>query len=119
MSDGTIDSAQGLFDFSSCAFLTLLSFLLSRILFGEFCAFDRCKLELTDPDVEESATVLDATLEVSKGAVRSGDLPLTFGVSSTHPAGVGGTGPRVDIGAGRLVGGDDTRSVLVMLCDRD
>lgn len=29
--------------------------------------------------------------------------------SSTHPAGVGGTGPSEEMGCGRLVGGDDIR----------
>src|SRR6187402_32716 len=38
--------------------------------------------------------------------------------SSTQPAGVGGTGPSVDMVPGLLVGGETTRSVdRVMLCD--
>lgn len=59
--------------------------------------------------------MLEAILALSICAVRSGDLPRMFGVSSTQPAGVGGTGPSVDIGPGLRVGGDATRSVLVIL----
>ena len=73
---------------------------------------------MADPEVDDSATVLDAALDVSRGTTRSGDFAVLLSVSSTHPAGVGGTGPNVDMG-GRRVGGEETRSVLVMLCDLD
>jgi hypothetical protein len=64
------------------------------------------------PDIEDSAaTVLELTLEVSMCNPMFGDFDLTVISSSTQPAGVGGTGPRLDIGArldeppGRRVGG--------------
>lgn len=59
-------------------------------------------------------------LDVSIVSPRLGDLPLPDKSSSTHPAGVGGIGPNVDIWPGRRVGGDTTRSAdRVMLCDLD
>lgn len=82
--------------------------------------FTACALarpEELDPELE-SATVLELTLDVSIVSPRLGDLPLPDMSSSTHPAGVGGTGPNVDIWPGRRVGGDATRSVVrVMLWD--
>ena len=65
--------------------------------------------------------MLEPTLDVSICSPRLGDLPLSVEESSsTHPAGVGGTGPNVDIVPGLLVGGETTRSVvLVMLWDLD
>lgn len=47
-----------------------------------------------------------------------GDRPLDARSSSTQSAGVGGTGPSVDIACGRRVGGDIIGSgVRVRLCD--
>ena len=112
ISDGVIASAQGLFEGSSVALLVLLSFLLSRILLGSpLTARDLAKPEELDPELDESATVLEpilATLEVSMR--RFGDLPPPAISSSTQPAGVGGTGPNLEIG-GLRVGGDIIRSV--------
>lgn len=68
----------------------------------------------------DSAAVLEPTLDVSICRPRLGDLPRKDISSSTQPAGVGGTGPSEDIGPGRLVGGDTTRSVdRLILCDLD
>lgn len=116
-----IASAQGLFDKSSLpeGFLrVLLSVLLWRMVRGS--PFTACVLanpEELDPELE-SATVLELTLDVSIVSPRFGDLPLPATSSSTHPAGVGGTGPSVDIWPGRRVGGEVIHSVVrVILCD--
>ena len=72
-----------------------------------------------EPELE-SAAVLELILDVSIVSPLLGDLPLPEMSSSTQPAGVGGTGPRVDIGPGLRVGGDSTRSaVRVTLWDLD
>lgn len=115
-------SAHGLLEGSSVTalLLVLLSVLLSRILFGSpLTACALAKPDELDPELD-SAAVLELTLEVSMWSPRFGDLPLPAMSSSTQPAGVGGTGPNVDIGPGLLVGGETTRSVdRVMLCDLD
>jgi hypothetical protein len=100
MSDGVMASAQGLFDVSSGAavlLLVLLSVLLSRILLGSpLTAWALASPEELDPELFESRTVLEVILDVSIWSPRLGDLPLTDKSSSIQPAGVGGTGPRVD-----------------------
>lgn len=65
------------------------------------------KPEELDPELD-SPTVLELTLDVSIVSPRFGDLPRPEMSSSTQPAGVGGTGPNVDIGPGRRVGGRTT-----------
>jgi len=125
LSLGVIDSAQGLFEGSSAIlFPVLLSLLLSRMLFGSpFMAWCLAKPDVLEPELESGAAELDATLlEVSITSPLFGDLPLLEASSSTHPAGVGGTGPRVEfeyVVFGRLVGGDVmARSVVrLILCD--
>jgi hypothetical protein len=75
--------------------------------------------EELEPELD-SAAVLELILDVSIVSPLLGDLPLPERSSSTQPAGVGGTGPNVDIGPGLRVGGDSTRSAdRVMLCDLD
>jgi hypothetical protein len=122
ISEGVMASAQGLFDGSSIATClpVLLSLRLSRMLFGS--PLTACALaspDETDPEFElDSGVELIVIFVVSICSPRLGDLLLGSASSSTHPAGVGGTGPRLDIGAaaGRRVGGEITGSgVLVML----
>lgn len=119
ISEGVIASAQGLFEVSSWIFLVLLSVLLSRILFGSpLTCCERIKPDELEPELDESAIVLELTLEVSIVNPKFGDLPRIVTSSSTQPAGVGGIGPKVDSGPGLRVGGEITRSVApVMLCD--
>jgi hypothetical protein len=124
ISEGVMASAQGLLEGCSVAtlFPALLSLRLSLMLFGS----PLTALFLTSPDELEPeldsapATVLELTLDVSIVSPLFGDLPLPAISSSTQPAGVGGTGPNVDIGGGLRVGGEVIRSVeRVMLCDLD
>lgn len=125
LSPGVIDSAQGLFEGSSAIlFPVLLSLLLSRILFGSpFIAWCLVRPDALEPELDSAAAELDATLlEVSITRPLFGDLPLPEALSSTQPAGVGGTGPSVELEYvvfGRLVGGDViARSVVrFILCD--
>lgn len=122
ISAGVIASAQGLFDAASLiALLVLLSFLLSRMLFGSpLLAGVRVNPDALDPEFDSVLCILEFTLEVSICNSGCGDLPLParFISSSTQPAGVGGTGPKFDMGPGLLVGGDITRSfVRLILCD--
>lgn len=111
--------AQGLFEGSSTARVRL-SLLLSRILFGS-PRTARALFNPEDPPLEldeSAATVLEPALEVSNGGGAAGDFAFARdGVSSsTQSAGVGGTGPRLDMGArleewpGRRVGGETMRS---------
>lgn len=100
MSEGVMASAQGLLDISSLeegCLRVLLSVLLWRMVLGSpFTACVLAKPEELDPELD-SVTVLELTLEVSIVSPLFGDLPLTAISSSTQPAGVGGTGPNVDI----------------------
>ena len=65
ISDGVIACAQGLFEGSSVALLVLLSFLLSRILLGSpLTARALAKPEELDPELDESANVLEPTLAI-------------------------------------------------------
>jgi hypothetical protein len=128
ISEGVMASAQGLFEASSTgavALRVLLSLLLSRMLFGSpLTARFRVNPDELDPECESGPAVLELTLDVS--ICNSGDLGLagpTFGMansSSTHPAGVGGTGPKLERGPGLRMGGDCNRSPeRDMLCDLD
>ena len=122
MSDGVMDSAQGLFEGSSVTTLlpALLSLRLSLILLGSpLTALFLARPEELEPELDSvPGTVLEPILDVSIVSPLFGDLPLPAISSSTQPAGVGGTGPNVDIGGGLRVGGDASRSVVrVMLCD--
>lgn len=124
MSEGVTASAQGLFEVSSATTLlpALLSLRLSLILFGSpLTALFLTRPEELEPELDSApATVLELTLDVSMVSPLFGDLPLPAISSSTQPAGVGGTGPSVDIGGGLRVGGDASRSVeRVILCDLD
>lgn len=112
MSTGVMASAQGLLEVSSSAtaFPLLLSLLLSRIVFGSpLTAPALLNPEDVDPELDSGMLALEFALEVilEVSMVRPllGDLPLPEGSSSTQPAGVGGTGPKVDIGCGLRVGG--------------
>lgn len=117
MSAGVMASAQGLLEGSSIATALpdLLSLLRSRILFGS----PRTARVLVSPDELEpefdSVWPLELTLDVSMcsapgGSGDRGRAPGTIRGLSTQPAGVGGTGPNVEIGAGRRVGGETTGS---------
>lgn len=121
ISEGVMASAQGLLDGSSVFLLVLLSVLRSLILLGSpLTARVLVRPEELDPEFEDSANVLEPTLDVSMVRPKLGDLPRETVSSSIHPAGVGGTGPKFDNCPGLRVGGDTTRSVLlVMLCDLD
>ena len=124
ISEGVIASAHGLLDSSSTAiaFPFLLSLLLSRILFGSpRTARARFKPDELELERDSCKVLDDVILDVSITRGGCGDLPRDEISSSTHPAGVGGTGPKVDCnGGGRRVGGETTRSEdLVILCDRD
>ena len=124
MSEGVMASAQGLFEGSSATTLlpALLSLRLSLILFGSpLTALFLTRPEELEPELDSApATVLELILDVSIVRPLFGDLPLPAISSSTQPAGVGGTGPNVDIGGGLRVGGDVNRSVeRVILCDLD
>lgn len=121
ISEGVMASAHGLFEGSSVAalLLVLLSVLLSRRVFSPLTACALAKPEELDPELD-SAAVLLPTLDVSMCRPRLGDLPRREISSSTQPAGVGGTGPKEDIGPGLRVGGETTRSVdRLILCDLD
>jgi hypothetical protein len=116
MSEGVIASAQGLFEVSSATtvFLALLSLRLSFILFGSpLTAVFLTRPDELEPELDSPAALLELILDVSMVSPLLGDLPLPAieMSSSTHPAGVGGTGPSVDIGGGLRVGGDVRRSV--------
>ena len=51
-----------------------------------------------EPEFDSGAAELDATLlDVSITKPLFGDFPLREISSSTHPAGVGGTGPNVEV----------------------
>jgi hypothetical protein len=127
ISEGVMASAQGLLDGSSGAALlrVLLSVLLSRILFGSprtACAL--ANPEELDPELAKSeVTVLEDALAVSMWSPLLGDLPLIDMSSwpSTQPAGVGGTGPKVESRWGGLLVGGDTKwsFVRVILWDLD
>ena len=125
LSLGVMESAQGLFEGSSAIlFPVLLSLLRSRMLFGSpFIAWCLVRPDALEPELDSAAAELDATLlEVSMTRPLLGDLPLLEASSSTHPAGVGGTGPNIEVECvvfGRLVGGDVmARSVVrLILCD--
>ena len=126
ISEGVTASAHGLFDGSSVTAVplpALLSLRLSLILLGSpLIALFRARPEELEPEFDSPpAAVLELILEVSIVSPGFGDLRLPPATSSsTHPAGVGGTGPSVDIGGGLLVGGEVTRSVdRVMLCVLD
>lgn len=102
MSEGVTASAQGLFDGSSIAtvFPLLLSLLLSRILFGSprTARFLVRPAEL-EPEFD-SARPLEAVLEVSICNPGCGDRDCVLGAIrglSTQSAGVGGTGPNVEM----------------------
>ena len=114
ISEGVMASAHGLLEDSSTAILfpVLLSLLLSRMLFGSpLTALVLVKPEELDPELESpTVRLLEVILDVSMCSPLFGDLPLSEMSSSTHPAGVGGTGPKLDIGAGLRVGGDVNRS---------
>ena len=100
LSLGVIESAQGLFEGSSAIlFPLLLSLLLSLILLGSpFIAWCLVSPDELDPEFDSGAAALDATLlEVSITRPLFGDFPLRETSSSTHPAGVGGTGPSVEV----------------------
>ncbi len=118
-----IESAQGLFEASE-TLLVLLSFLLSRMLFGSpLIARALDNPEVLDPELDSGLSILELTLEleVSMDNPGFGDLPLPDGIasSSVQPAGVGGTGPSDDIGPGLRDGGDASLLSLdrFMLCD--
>ena len=128
ISAGVMASAQGLFEGSSIATALpdLLSLLLSRILFGS----PRTARALVNPDELEpefdSVWPLELTLDVSRCSAPGGSgdrgrgAPGIIRGLSTQPAGVGGTGPNVEIGAGLRVGGDtmgSTPSGRDRLCD--
>jgi hypothetical protein len=130
ISAGVMASAQGLFEGSSTATAlpVLLSLLRSRMLFGS----PRTAWALVNPDELEpeldSVCPLELTLDVSMCSAPGGRgdrgraAPGTIRGLSTQPAGVGGTGPNVEIGAGRRVGGDTTGSTPSgrdKLCDRE
>jgi hypothetical protein len=132
ISEGVIASAQGLFELSSAtiALRALLSLLLSRILRDSpLTCCDLAKPELLEPEFDSPVVVdgaVEATLDVSIVSARFGDLPRPPTSSSTQPAGVGGTGPKLDpepklelSPGGRLVGGETIRSDPDTLCDRD
>lgn len=123
MSEGVIASAQGLFEGSSGTTLlpALLSLRLSLMLFGSpLTALFLARPEELEPELDSPAAVLELMLDVSIVSPGFGDLPLPATSSSTQPAGVGGTGPSVDIGGGRRVGGEVSRSDdRVMLWDLD
>jgi hypothetical protein len=124
MSEGVIVSAQGLFEGSSDTILlpARLSLRLSLMLFGSpLTALFLANPEELEPEFDSApAAVLELILDVSMVSPRFGDLPLPAIFSSTQPAGVGGTGPKVDIRGGLLVGGDVIRSdERVMLWDLD
>lgn len=126
ISDGVIASTQGLFEISSAddAFLALLSLRLSRILLDSpLTCGALVKPELLDPEydsVVEFETTVEETLVVSIVSPRLGDRPRPAISSSTHPAGVGGTGPKFDESCGGLlVGGAIRRSGVDTLCDLD
>jgi hypothetical protein len=111
--------AQGLFEGSSTARVRL-SLLLSRILFGSprtAPALLRPEDVTPEDEVAESgAAALEFELEVSGWIVLLEEVPpLDEESSSTQPAGVGGTGPRLETARveecpGRRVGGDVMRS---------
>lgn len=126
ISAGVIASCQGLFEGSSdvAVLLALLSFLLSRILLDSPVTFlDLTRPDELEPEFDSPAVpefILELMLEVSIVSPLLGDLPLPEVSSSTHPAGVGGTGPKFEVGPGLRVGGDTTRSVdRDKLCDLD
>lgn len=99
ISIGVIASAHGLFEMSSgtALFPVLLSLLRSRILLDSpRTAPVRVKPDELDPEFESDTALVDTELEVSMTSPRLGDLPRKAASSSTHPAGVGGTGPRED-----------------------
>ncbi len=126
MSDGVIviASAQGLLDDSSGCLPLRLALLLSRMLLDS----PRIAPLLEKPsDPEPDAGPLgpvSAALAVTicnGGTVGRpcGSFGSLLGLS-THPAGVGGMGPKVEIGCGRRVGGGIIGSLLVSLvklCD--
>jgi hypothetical protein len=102
ISEGVIASAHGLLDDSGIELLdvtdfpVLLSLLRSRILFGSpLTARARLRPELLDPELD-SAVAVETTLEVSISSTLFGERPRLGVFSSTHPAGVGGTGPSED-----------------------
>jgi hypothetical protein len=116
-STGVMAVAHGLFEGSSTA-RVLLSLLLSRMLFGSpRTARALLKPDEPPPELEDSgAAELELGLEVSSRRVLLEEFPLDEESSSTQPAGVGGTGPRVETARveawpGRRVGGDVRRSV--------
>ena len=122
ISEGEIASAHGLFDRSSATapLPALLSLRRSLMLLGStLVAPFLARPEELAPEFESPpAAVLELTLEVSIVSPGFGGLSLPAISSSTHPAGVRGTGPNVEIGGGLLVGGDESRSVVrVILCD--
>ena len=100
ISDGVMASAQGLFDGSSRAIAPLLvwlSDLLSRILFGSpRTAWALANPDELDPELDRSVGAVDVAFDVSIWSPPLGDLPLFDRSSSTQPAGVGGTGPKVE-----------------------
>lgn len=96
---GVIASAHGLFETSSLTtvFPVLLSLLRSRILLDSpRTAPVRVRPDELDPEFDSAAVIVATPLEVSMTSGRFGDLPREAASSSTHPAGVGGTGPSVD-----------------------
>ena len=134
MSEGVIASTHGLFELSSTTvvFLALLSLLRSRILLDSpLTWFALAKPAELDPEWDSVVVfeaAVDATLGVDVSIVRPGfgDLPRPARSSSTQPAGVGGTGPKLDEGprldeswGGRRVGGDTILSEPETLCDLD
>jgi hypothetical protein len=132
ISAGVMASAHGLFEGSSMAtaFPERLSLLRSRMLFGSpRTARARVSPDELEPEFDSVvAWLLELTLEVSMcsppgGSGERGRVVLgTMRGLSTQPAGVGGTGPSVEIGAGLRVGGDTTGSTPSgrdKLCDRE
>lgn len=123
ISDGVMASAHGLFECSSTALAlpVLLSLLLSRMLLGSpRTARVLARPDELLPDVDSLGGGEKAVVDVSIVSPRFGDLPRDARSSSTQPAGVGGTGPRVDIDIfwGRRVGGEVMGSgARLMLCD--
>lgn len=112
ISEGATAAAQGLLDGpSGTAFcLALLSLRRSLMLFGSpLTALFLANPEEFEPEFDSTpAPLLEVTLDVSMLSPLLGDLPLPAISSSTQPAGVGGTGPRFDIGGSLRVGGDAT-----------
>lgn len=96
---GVMASAHGLFETSSRTtfFPVLLSLLRSRILLDSpRTAPVRVNPEELEPEFDSPTVLVDMAVEVSITSGRFGDLPREAASSSTHPAGVGGTGPSVD-----------------------